>query len=644
MRRSKFVLSHDHSTTLDMGKLVPFLLIPTLPGDRFRISLSSFIRCQPMVAPLMHVVHLYTQYWYVPYRILWEDWEDFITGGENLEFSPDSPQISSGADGFASLSLADYFGFPVDQPNIKVSAFPFRAMAEIWNTRYRDEDLQSEVPISYGSGLDSTTSTDLLSPSWKRDYFTTSRPFTQRGADIMVPITTGEGVSVFHEHTYTVTFFCPFAYVGYSTYSAVANAMYSGSTLTIEGSSGVGNGTWKYDDDPLAFLTALELSMFGNRSTTASRIEVTSDALPVTSEQVVNAIKSGPLKSGSVSVGSKAVWVAKCYNSANLVESIATLDMASPCAHYSLDADRTVPNLPETTPFTFSNVRIVYSYGFRWTYSLAFNGLQELPSTDFQKYSLKIGVTLQQTGAVSIRDIRASSALQRYAERSLKWGNRYEEFIAREFGVSPRDSRIQRPEYLGGGRGVLSISEVLQTAESEQNSVGTMRGHGVSSVSQKRIRFMSPEHGLIIGLLSIRPVPVYTQGIDREWIKRSRLDYFTPEFADIGMQEVLQQELFATADNVDKIFGYSERYQEYRYMRPRVTGEFRKLLNFWNLARNFDTPPNLNDEFINMAYDTELFKRPFAVQDESYSSFLAMLRNNVVAFRPVPKKAKDILR
>ena len=100
MKRSKFNLTHTHSTTADAGKLIPFLLQPTLPGDRFRIGLKNFIRCQPMVAPLMHEVYFYTQYWYVPYRILWDNWEDFITGGSDLSSSPAFPYVTAPTGGW----------------------------------------------------------------------------------------------------------------------------------------------------------------------------------------------------------------------------------------------------------------------------------------------------------------------------------------------------------------------------------------------------------------------------------------------------------------------------------------------------------------------------------------------------------------
>ena len=666
MKRSKFNLTHTHSTTADAGQLIPFLLQPTLPGDRFRIGLKNFIRCQPMVAPLMHEIYFYTQYWYVPYRILWDNWEDFITGGGDLSSSPSFPYVTAPSGGWQPGSLADYFGFPIRQSGIEVSAMPFRAYAEIWNTRYRDEDLQTDVPNSYSDGSDTQTNTDILSPSWKRDYFTLARPWTQRGADILIPVSTGTGhdstSSVVHEHSFRLKFALRSQDVLAQTGGGEAISLseaFSGASVWssedsptnppvqseyVEGTSGVtcdafsasytysgwdaaryyyvplmedyqtkaGNAAVTVTSDEFSFLDNVNYSFLndyeqGKTHYYAGRVSFTM----VINHAYVDGT-SGERYLHFVNVPLIAFEV--LLQSDNVVDSAGSFVKPTSWGLYTET---------ENNPVCGGNF-------FRQTVSPNDNVIW------WQSFS--------QTGSISVRDLRTSSALQRYAERSLKYGNRYEEFIQREFGVKPRDSRIQRPEYLGGGRGILNISEVLQTAEGTDTSVGTMRGHGVASVAQRPIRFKSPEHGIIIGLLSIRPKAVYTQGIEREFLKRSRLDFFTPELANIGMQEVLTQELFATSSNKNSIFGYSDRYQEYRYHKPLVTGEFRDTLNYWNMARVFDNAPNLNDEFINMEYSSEVFKRPFAVQDQSYHSFLIMLENVIHAWRPVPKRAKDILK
>lgn len=630
MKKSKFNLSYLNSTTGDAGYLIPFLLQPTLPNDTFRISLTSFIRAQPMLAPLMHEVKFFTQYWFVPYRIIWDEWEDFITGGGDLTFAPDLPSLPSGTQ-FEVGSLGDYFGYPINVDCGGISILPFRAYAEIWNTRYRDQDLQSELGITYASGSDSSTSLKLQSPSWKRDYFTTARPFTQRGTDITVPIASSDNTTeYYHKHDYTVNFV--FGFFG--------DRDVSQSSIRIEtwspdgGEAGIISKTYDHtfigtnirnipknvwDNIRTAFLSS---------SAASYRSQVSTEAF--------NALKSASLDETKGAFFSTATFGT---SDGTIAGTRVTLSSFPVWINYSMNEDTTVSRPGASSSLSFDNAQVHQPSSGGLTLLLKDNSLSIGSTNDMR---LTIYVTLSQVGQVSIRDLRAASALQRYGERSLQWGNRYEEFIQREFGIKPRDSRIQRPEYLGGGKGTLQISEVLQTAEGADTGVGTMRGHGVAGIGQRPIKFRCPEHGLIIGLLSIRPVPVYTQGINREFLKRSRLDFFTPELANIGMQEVLQRELYVSKDNAGSIFGYSDRYQEYRYNMPKVTGEFRDTLDFWNMARHFSAPPALNDSFINMSSSAAAFKRPFASQDTH--QFLMMLRNNIRAYRPIPKRAKNILK
>lgn len=573
MKKSKFNLSYLNSTTGNAGYLIPFLLQPTLPNDTFRISLSSFIRAQPMVAPLMHEVKFYTQYWFVPNRIIWDEWEHFITGGGDLTSAPSFPVLKSGTK-FGVGSLGDYFGFPTDVDVGGISVLPFRAYAEIWNTRYRDEDLQSEIGISYDSGEDSITSLKLMSPSWKRDYFTTARAFTQRGPQISVPVGAGSG---------TVTKY----------------------------------GAWSFNT-----------GVYKSKSITPS---VISEKIGLNNEKAVayeirsgSFVYSNDTKELTFTGVVRSVFVISASVDTS-VTVVFDMSSASPASLPFQDSPY-VDNLSTFSAFEESNYVVT-------SFSISLN-----QSSSYSPY-ISTSATL---GSISIRDLRASSALQRYAERSLELGNRYEEFIQREFGIKPRDSRIQRPEYLGGGSGTLQISEVLQTAEGQDTGVGTMRGHGIAGVSQRPIKFRAPEHGIIIGLISIRPKPVYTQGVPREFLKKSRLDFFTPELANIGMQEVLERELYFTPTNGNSIFGYSDRYAEYRYNQPKVTGEFRTTLSFWNMARHFESAPVLNASFIDMSSSEKAFFRPFSSQ--STHQYLMMLRNNIKAYRCVPKRSRNILK
>lgn len=580
MKKSKFNLSYLNSTTGNAGYLIPFLLQPTLPNDTFRFSLSSFIRAQPMVAPLMHEVKFYTQYWFVPNRIIWDDWEQFITGGGDLTAAPSFPVLKAGTK-FEVGSLGDYFGFPTGVDVGGISVLPFRAYAEIWNTRYRDQDLQSEIGISYDSGDDSTTSLKLMSPSWKRDYFTTARAFTQRGPQIAIPVGSGSG---------TITKF----------------------------------GAWS----------------FNTGTYTSKSITPNIPAASIRPPDVPEPLTAIEVTSGSFVYNSDSKEL-KFTGSLRLVYGIVVQDLNSVTVVFDMTSANPTPMPLQDSSYT-DNLNQFSNFAPQDSIDIGANLTSLSISLNQSKSYSPYTSTSNTLGSISIRDLRASSALQRYAERSLEWGNRYEEFIQREFGIKPRDSRIQRPEYLGGGSGTLQISEVLQTAEGQDTGVGTMRGHGIAGVSQRPIKFRASEHGIVIGLISIRPKPVYTQGVPREFLKKSRLDFFTPELANIGMQEVLERELYFTPTNANSIFGYSDRYAEYRYNQPKVTGEFRSTLSFWNMARQFDAPPVLNASFIDMSSSQKAFSRPFSSQNTH--QFLMMLRNNIKAYRPVPKRARNILK
>lgn len=591
MKKSRFNLSHPASFTAKMGNLIPFCVLDCLPGDTHRIGTRSFIRVQPMLAPLMHQVNFFTQWWFVPYRILWEEWQDFITGGQDGTSAPTFPTIKITPE---TSSLADYFGIPPNGKELEVSALPFRAYAEIWNTRYRDEDLQMEIPISYGSGLDTTTSTQLKRCAWAKDYFTTSRPFTQRGAQISVPVTS----TVLDSKVYPV-------YKPNVVFSSIVTDSPSTpvfGTITVRGYNGYGASYGPNKVTAVGF----EQSAISFNLTTAGRSGGSGHF-------VVRFLYSG------TGIGYPKCNTIEVYLPVSITLGIPVSYSDSPVTNIvgSLDFDKIdyVQGDSCLLPSNFTNY---------------VNNLVDFLISGNESINTA-------SGAVNIRDLRLAGATQRYQENSMQWGNRYEEFIQREFKVRPRDARIQRPEYLGGAKTRLQISEVLQTAEGTDTGVGTMRGHGVGAMSSRRIKFTCPEHGVIIGLFSIRPHSITTQGLNRFWRKFSKFDFFTPEFAHIGMQEVFQSELYANGENYDTVFGYSDRYGEYRKIPARISGEFRNLLDYWNLARIFDAPPVLNSSFIEMKPSTRIFA------DQTQDQFLCMLQNDIFSYRPVPKRAKNIL-
>lgn len=185
--RSMFDLSHEKKYTADMGQLIPHLLMECIPGDVLDIGLSSVIRFQPLVAPVLHSVRVKTYYFFVPYRILWDDWEEFITRGTDGEsilsiptWIPDPEDIEEG-------KLWDYFGFPLVVPPEETCPidFPRLAYNTVWNEYFRDQNLQDEVALD---------NVEILRRNWNKDYFTSSLPFQQRGTAPAMPVSAGNVV------------------------------------------------------------------------------------------------------------------------------------------------------------------------------------------------------------------------------------------------------------------------------------------------------------------------------------------------------------------------------------------------------------------------------------------------------------------
>lgn len=186
MKRAKFNLSHTQLLTCRMGQLVPIGLTEVLPGDTFQHAASALIRAAPLATPPMHPVRISIRHFFVPNRLVWDNWEDFITGGPDGMDNSSFPFVSdTGTPG----SLGDYLGIPpVEGEGIPVSALPFRAYNLVFNEWYRDQDLTPEAFVNYGDGADGTTSKVLQYAAWEKDYFTTCRPWEQKGPTVTLPI------------------------------------------------------------------------------------------------------------------------------------------------------------------------------------------------------------------------------------------------------------------------------------------------------------------------------------------------------------------------------------------------------------------------------------------------------------------------
>lgn len=185
----------------------------------------------------------------------------------------------------------------------------------------------------------------------------------------------------------------------------------------------------------------------------------------------------------------------------------------------------------------------------------------------------------------TVNDLRKASAIHRFQEARSRYGSRYVEYL-KYLGVTPADGRLSRPEFLGGGQAILQISEIMQTAPDETDptgngfGVGDLYGHGIAAMRSNKYRRTIEEHGYIMTMLSIRPKTLYVNGMDRTFSRQLREDFFQKELQHIGQQEVYNRELYL-ADNVTggEVFGYNDRYSEYKSGRSKVSGNFRDLLD-----------------------------------------------------------------
>lgn len=195
MKRNKHSLSHYKLLSCDQGQLVPIGLQEVLPGDTFRHSTSALIRVSPLATPVMHPVRARIHHFFVPHRLVWDDWEDFITGGpDGLNASVFPTITTTVGTGYAVGSLGDYLGVPPSVPSLEVSALPFRAYALIYNEFYRDQDLNTALTIDTSSGPDTTTNIALQKACWERDRFTLARATPQKGPAVTLPLGTSAPV------------------------------------------------------------------------------------------------------------------------------------------------------------------------------------------------------------------------------------------------------------------------------------------------------------------------------------------------------------------------------------------------------------------------------------------------------------------
>lgn len=240
--------------------------------------------------------------------------------------------------------------------------------------------------------------------------------------------------------------------------------------------------------------------------------------------------------------------------------------------------------------------------------------------------------------AATINQLRQAFQIQKLYERDARGGTRYTEIIRAHFNVVSPDARLQRPEYLGGGQSPVQLHQVPQTSatDAEPTPQGSLAAYGTMAFSGHGFSKSFTEHGVILGLISIRADLNYQQGLNRMWSRRTKFDFYWPALSMIGEQAVLNKEIYTQGTSADDdVFGYQERFAEYRYKPSVITGRMRsnatQSLDTWHLAQDFASLPALNAAFIE---DRPPIERVIAVPTEP--QFILDTFSRLRCARPMP--------
>ena len=276
------------------------------------------------------------------------------------------------------------------------------------------------------------------------------------------------------------------------------------------------------------------------------------------------------------------------------------------------------------------------------TYSLADNPAEaHIPNELANNKGIGLAADLSQAIGTTINQLRQSFAIQAFYEAQARGGSRYIEFIKNVFGVTSPDGRLQRAEYLGGTRFNINMDQVLQTSSTDNTSPqGNTAAFSCTVSTDEIFEHSFVEHGTLLGIAVVRTDHTYQQGIERMWNRKKFTDFYIPQFANLGEQAILEQEIYATGTQSDdeSVFGYQEAWADYRYKPSRISGELRsnfaQSLDYMHYGDDYSQAPNLSSTWID---ETEAnIDRTIAVQSSTSNQFFADFYFDATYVRPMP--------